>query len=258
MASTMTRFAQANSEKKRTLTPLLAASRDSHVPTRFVWPLMKRLARVVSLERRAGLLAATLPARYWFRAAVLMSRWHALLTNIFGKSRRGISEAYLREHWLVELSRRGPFPVPLRVTGAELLAPSAFDRGGVVLCATHVPLLMVMLRAAILSGHKPELVLAHPDNMTWGDNAVQPTGLSEGVPAVPPGPGGLLKIRTILRKKGLVSCTLDRHAGGPNHPDVLVLAGRLGARIVIFRADLAPDGVVNVSFRHPMHPYCES
>jgi hypothetical protein len=219
---------------------------------------LKLLARAVSLKSRVRLFAAIVPPQHWFQGAILMSRWHARVTSALNRSRRGISEAYLRENWLVELSRLGPFPVPMRVSGAELLDSAASDRGGRVLCGTHLPLLMVMLRAAILSGHKPELAVADPSNIRPEVCGLQPTGLSEGVPAAPPGPIGLLRIRTILRNNGLVACTLDRHAGGPSHPDLLVLAGRLGARIITYRTELASDGVVSVSFDNAVHPYCHS
>lgn len=224
----------------------------------FVWSLMKRLARVVSLERRARLLGAVVPSRYWFETAVLMSRWHARITSAMGKGRRGISEAYMRENWLIEFTKLGSFPIPMQVSGAALLEATASDRGGIVLCGTHVPLIMVVIRAAIQAGCRPDLVVADPNNMRLENNAFQPTGLSEGIPATSPGPSGLLKIRTVLRRRGLVACTLDGDAGGPSHPDLLILAGRLGARIVTFRANLMPNGVVNISFQNAVYPFCDS
>lgn len=233
------------------------SQRKMEIPSMFVWSIMKRLARGISLERRVRLVAAVVPARYWFQAAVLMSRCHAWITSAFGSNRRGLVEAYLREHWLIELSKLGSFPIPMRVSGAELLTPTASD-GGVVLCGTHVPLLRVMMRATVLSGHKPDLIVAKPDNITLENHGLQPTGLDEGIPAVPPGPAGLLKIRTVLRRNGLVACTLDGHSGGVAHPDLLVLAGRLGARIVTYRTLLMPDGTVSVSFRNAICPYCET
>lgn len=219
---------------------------------------LKWLAKTVSLERRARLLAGVVPPEHWFRAAMLMSRWHAFASSTFGGSKRGFTEAYVREHWLIELSRLGPFPVPLRVTGAELLAPSPSDRAGVLMCGTHVPLLRTIVRAAVLTGHPPSLVIAKPDTMMNGKTMYQPTGLEEGVPAAPPGAEGLLKIRTVLRRNGLAACNLEEGLGEPCHPDVLILAGRLGARIVYFSATLAPDGVVDVLFHNAVHPFCDS
>lgn len=219
---------------------------------------LKLLAKTVSLERRARLLAVVVPPKHWFRAAMLMSRWHAFASSTFGGSKRGLTEAYMREHWLIELSRLGAFPVPLRISGAELLAPSPSDRGGVLMCGTHVPLLRAVLRAAIQTGHPPDLVLAKPNTMMKGSAALQPTGLAYGVPAAPPGAEGLLKIRTVLRKNGLVACTLDGDPGAPSHPDVLVLAGWLGARIVHFTPMLAPDDVIEISFHNRVHPFCDS
>ena len=219
---------------------------------------MKALANVVSIERRALLLSTLIPPKYWFRAAVLMSRWQAHISSMIRKTRRGVSEAYLRDNWLIEFSRLGAFPIPVRVSGAELLASTVADRGGVVLCSTHVPLLLVVMRVMILTGHKPDVVVVDPDNMRVGNTALQPAGLMDGVPAVSPGPKGLLRIRTVLRNRGLVACTLDSRAGGPSHPDLLVLAGRLGARTVTFCTELGPDGVVIVAFKNAVHPYCDS
>lgn len=260
MANTTVRFAKIDTESQDPTALIMTPkeTRDREVPVMFVWSLMKRLAKVVSLERRARLVAAVVPARHWFRTAVLMSRWHARITSAIRPSRRGVGEAYLREHWLIELSRLGPFPIPMRVSGAELLEPTPADGRGVILCGTHVPLLRVMVRAAVLSGHKPELIVAKSNNITLRDHGLQPTGLNEGVPAVPPGPNALLRIRTVLRRNGLVACTLDGHSGGVTHPDLLVLAARLGARIVTHRTVLAPDGIVWVSFRNAVHPYCET
>lgn len=262
MASTTVRFAKidtkAETEGPADLPTTLKEIRERKVPRTFAWSIIKRLAKLVSLERRARLVASVVPARHWFRTAVLMSRWHARITSAIRKSSRGVGEAYLREHWLIELSRLGPFPIPMRVTGAELLEPTDSDRGGVILCGTHVPLLRVMVRATVLSGHKPQLIVAKSDNITLKDHGLQPTGLNEGVPAVTPGPNGLLRIRTVLRRNGLVACTLDGHSGGISHPDLLVLASRLGARIVTHRTVLAPDGIVWVSFHNAVHPYCET
>lgn len=256
----MTRFAQSNSEMERS-SILSAASKEprrADAAVVFVWSVMKRLAKAFSMQRRARVVAAIVPRRHWFRVAVLMSRWHARITCTFRRNRRGISEAYLREDWLIELSRLGPFPVPIRIHGAELLKPTASDHAGVVMCGTHVPLIMVVMRATILAGCKPELVVADPDNMALENGMLYPTGLREGVPTAHPGPAGLLRIKTILRKRGLVVSTLDGHAGGPSRPDLLVLAGRLGARVVIYRPELAPDGVVDVSFHNAVHPFCDS
>lgn len=219
---------------------------------------MKAVAKVVSIERRARLLSSLLPPEDWFRAAILMSRWQAQVSSLIWRRGRGVSEAYLRDNWLTEFSRLGEFPIPVRVTGAELLASTDADRGGVVLCSTHVPLLLVVMRVMVLTGHKPDVVVVDPDNMRVGNTALQPAGLMEGVAAASPGPKGLLRIRTVLRNRGLVACTLDRQAGGPSHPDLLVLAGRLGARTVTFWTELGPDGVVIVAFKNAVHPYCDS
>jgi hypothetical protein len=217
---------------------------------------LKLLARAVPLERRARLLAAVVPPERWFRAAVLMSRWHAKIIGVAGRSRPAVREAYLRDDLLIELSRLGPFPVPMRVIGAETLELTASDRGGIVLCATHIPLLMSVIRAAILTGHTPDLIVAAPHNIRLENSQIQPTGMSEGVPAMPPGPNALLRIRTILRRQGLIACTLDGHTEAS--PDLLVLAGRLGARVVTFRTGLAPDGTVTISFQNAVHPFCDS
>ena len=217
---------------------------------------LKLLARAMPLKRRARLLAAVVPRRHWFRAAVLLSRWHAQITCAVGKNRPEIREAYLRDDWLIELSLLGSFPVPMQIIGAESLEITAMDRGGIVLCATHIPLLMAVIRAAILSGHKPDLIVAAPHNIRLENSQIQPTGMTEGVPAMPPGPSALLRIRSILRRQGLIACTLDGHA--EPSPHLLVLAGRLGARVVTFRTGLAPDNTVNISFQNALHPFCDS
>lgn len=258
MGGVAARFARTNTEEDiATLLRSMKKTRSTKVLAIFVWSLVKPWARLVSTKRRVRLLAAIVPARHWFRAAIWMSRWHARITCAVGKSRPGIKEAYLRDDWLYELSRLGPFPVPMQVSGAESLQVTASDRRGIVLCATHIPLIMSVIRAAILTGHKPDLIVAAPHNIRLENNQIQPTGMSEGVPAVPPGPNALLRIRTILRRKGLIACTLDGHVDGPS-PDLLMLAGRLGARVVIYRTSLTPNGIVNVSFQNAPYPFCDS
>jgi hypothetical protein len=163
----------------------------------------------------------------------------------------------MREDWLIELSQLGAFPIPMRVCGAEFLRAAASDRCGVILCGTHVPLIRVVLTAAILHGRRIELVVAQP-NSSNVNNTIQPTGLSECVPIAAPGLNGLLKIRTVLGRNGLAACTLDERIGSPSRPDLLVLAGRLGARVVTYRVSLASDGVVNVSFQNAPYPFCDS
>lgn len=258
MSSVATRYAPIKPEKDNAPRPaptgLTSSTRALAI---FVWSLIKPWARFVSMKQRARLLAAIVPRRHWFRAVILMSEWHARITCAVGKGKPRIREAYLRDDCLIELSQFGSFHVPMEVSGAESLQVTEFDPGGIVLCATHIPLIMLVIRAAILTGHKPDLIVAAPHNIRLGNSHIQPTGMSEGVPAVPPGSNALLRIRTILRKKGLIACTLDGHIDGPS-PDLLVLAGRLRARVVIYQTSLTPDGVVNVSFQNAPYPFCDS
>ncbi|HZY63836.1 MAG TPA: hypothetical protein VFE38_15050 [Edaphobacter sp.] len=222
-----------------------------------LWQFTKFLSNQVSFSRRVRLLAALLPSKYWFRGAVVMSRWHAGIASALGNQNPGLCKAWMLENFLIELSKIGPFPVPLQINDAELLAPLPSDKGGIILCGTHVPFLRMLLRAAILSGHRPELAVGDASILS-SKYGMQATGLNDGIPAVSPGPVSLLRIRSILRRNGLVACTLDSFAGGKTHPDLLVLAGHLGARIVTYRTNLEHDGTVTISFSNAIHPYCNS
>ena len=94
------------------------------------WSMMKQLAKKISLKRRVRMAASFVPSRYWFQVVILMSRWHAHVSAVLGRRRRGLAEAYLRENWLIELTRLGSFPVPIQVSGAELLQPAESERAG--------------------------------------------------------------------------------------------------------------------------------
>jgi hypothetical protein len=258
MSSVATRYAPTKTENNiATRSTSLRVAPSTKVLAIFVWSLVKPWARFVSMKQRARLIATIVPRRHWFRAAILMSGWHARITCAIGKGKPQLRESNLRDDCLIELSQLGSFPVPMQVSGAESLQVTTSDRGGLVLCATHIPLMMLIIRAAILAGHRPDLIVAAPHNIRLENSHIQPTGMSEGVPAVPPGSNALLRIRTILRKKGLIACTLDGHIDGPS-PDLLVLAGRLGARVVICQASLTRDGVVNVFFQNAPYPFCDS
>jgi hypothetical protein len=258
MSSVATQYTPTKPEKDVVTGPTpLGVTPSAKVLATFIWSLVKPWARFVSMKQRARLLAAIVPRRHWFRAAIFMSGWHARITCAVGKGKPRTRESNLRDDCLIELSQLGSFPVPMQVSGAESLQVTASDHGGIVLCATHIPLIMCVIRAAILTGHKPDLIVAAPHNIRLENSHIQPTGMGEGVPAVPPGPNALLRIRTILRKRGLIACTLDGHLDEPS-PDLLVLAGRLRARVVIYQTSLTPEGVVNVSFQNAPYPFCDS
>jgi hypothetical protein len=90
------------------------------------------------------------------------------------------------------------------------------------------------------------------------DNAIAIWGLRERLPALRTQPNVLLRARTVLRSGGSVALLLDADRGAPLSPNILRLAGRLGARVVFWWTELECDGTIHVTFAQPPDPSCRT
>src|SRR4051794_26430173 len=64
---------------------------------------LRRLASLLNLRRQARFVASVLPNRYWYRAALVMSRLQGALNGALGAN-RVLTEAVMLDHWLWELT----------------------------------------------------------------------------------------------------------------------------------------------------------
>lgn len=218
--------------------------------------LLKRLSGFISLRRRAGIVAQFVPSRHWYRAATYFSRWHAWLTAALGGGSRAVTEAAMLDSWLVELTLFGPYPIPWRGVGTEVLRQDPSKRG-VMFCWTHVPLFRIPLHALMQMGCYAPVVVADPGNIV-GDHEFVVPGMAERLQAIPLDLYVLVKMRTVLHQGGSIACLADYAVGEALSPNVLRLAGRMGSRVIFLWAERRKDGTIDVHFMDPPRPLCGS
>jgi len=160
--------------------------------------------------------------------------------------------ALMLDFWLRELSFGGFFPIPYRVTGAEVVCTP----GAKLYTWTHLPLTEVPLRVGLEQGGEPPAVVADPGNIV-GDNQVLVVGWKERVEAIPADDQVLLRVRKKLAAGSPVVFLADQYLGGTLSDVPLRLAARLRVPLVFQWAELASDGVVEVTFRYAPRPLSE-
>lgn len=211
------------------------------------------LKKIFSLRRRLKLFQSIVPRRFWFPGVLALGRIQAAIARMAGSSDCARYEASFVDTWLHELSRGGSFPIKYRVTGAEHLLKTESDEAGLLYCSVHLPLAEVMVRGFLDLGVPPDSVIAAPSNIT-GEGRWIPAGIAEGVKALPPGPATLLRVRTVLREGGRFAAMLDEDLGQPLKPQMMRLAGRVGARVVLCWAEMDKSGTICVNYEPAPHP----
>jgi hypothetical protein len=83
-------------------------------------------------------------------------------------------------------------------------------------------------------------------------------GMADRIPALPVAGHVLARMRTLLVQGTSVVCLADNEFGGKLFTNPLRLAGRLRVPVILVWAELAKDGVVDVTFEPAPHPLCES
>jgi hypothetical protein len=213
---------------------------------------ISRLVRHLPFSRRVGMVATVVPRALWWHTAIVLSRLQARLPQRDGHTDLLLREGLMRDHWLAEFSKRGAFHVPYRVIGAEHLQPSRTTTQGTIYCGIHIPLFPVSARCWNDLGVSPDFVVSSPGNINASGKYL-PTGCPDGIKAMPPGVGALLHARAVLRAGGTVGSMLDARIGDTLCPQLMRLAVRTGAQVVLFWSELSPDGVVLLT--HVMAPH---
>ncbi len=200
-------------------------------------------------------MARFVPARYWYRAAVSISRLHARLTGAIGGN-RALTEAIVLDSWLRELTFSGAYPIPWRAAKLDGLEKGDPERG-VLYCWTHLPLFSMPLYAAIELGCEMPMIVADPGNIQGESDFIVP-GQAKRVRAIPASLHVLMRIQTVLQEGGAVACLADAELGGPVSSNVLRIAGQTGARVVFQWAERQPDGMMNIYIINAPRPLNES
>jgi hypothetical protein len=222
---------------------------------RFAVRVFKALGSWITLRRQARIVALFIPRRRWYRAAVYVSRLHAMLTGAIAGNRT-LTEAVVLDSWLVELTNSGAYPIPWHVVKVDGLERGDPKRG-VLYCWTHLPLFSMPLHAAIEMGYEMPVIVADPGKILGEDKFMVP-GQTKRARAIPANLHVLMKIQTILEEGGSVACLADAELGGLVSSNVLRVAGQAGARVVFQWAERQPDGVINIYFINAPRPLNES
>lgn len=219
---------------------------------------LHELGRSVS---RCGVRAvALLPRDSWYAVLWRISRVQAVLiwpilrfTPYRRDHRRSLPVAWMLNHWISQLvSVKGSFPIPIRIKGRELICPLFCDKAGTVLCSAHMPLLDACLQSLIELAY-PLSVIAAPGALVeskfpvWGKPAL---------PGLPSGPDVLLKVRTVLRNGRAVAALVDDIDSGAYSPNLFRVARLIRAKVLLFVAELHPNGDIEVEFFLPPDPSC--
>lgn len=212
---------------------------------------LKHAAAHLPLSRQAAFVRRTLPRGLWFRAALLMARAQGKLVARMGGNGPFTTELML-DFWLRELSFGGPFPIPYRVTGADVCR----SPGPKLYTWTHLPLTEVPLRVGLEVGGAEPAVVADMGKVVNG-NEFLVFGWDRHIEALPVDNTLLTRVGRTLRSGKSVVFLADEFLGGPLSEIPLRLAARFKVPLVFQWAELAEDGVVEVEFRLAPHPLSE-
>jgi hypothetical protein len=207
------------------------------------------------LSRQARIASAVIPAALRFRFALTASRCQGRLTSALGGN-GALTEALMRDHWLRELTFHGAFPVPWRLHGRDVLDRYAVP-GPVLYYTTHLPMLEIPLRVVMEIGYPVPVPVADPGRLVDHERYVVP-GMPAPIPAIPVSGHVLARMRTLFLQGTSVVCLADSEFGGELFTNPLRLTARLRVPVVLVWAELATDGVVDVTFEAAPHPLCES
>ncbi len=211
---------------------------------------------LLPLSRQAQITAKVLPSRYWYRFALFASRLQGRLAAFRGGN-GPLTEAVMLDHWLRELTFfGGPYPIPWSLAQPDVAHPP--QRGkNIFYCWTHVPLSDVALRALVELGHKIDLTVAHPGRIVNGEEYIVP-GLAMRLKTLSANGRVLARFRTALKQGLSVASLADAEMFGPISPQMLYVAGMVGAFVVFFWAERQPDGSILVDIQPAPYPLCKN
>jgi hypothetical protein len=215
---------------------------------------LKRVAAWLTLRRQAHWVARLTPRKSWYDAALVACKIQGILVGWFGGN-RVLTEVIMLDHWLVELTRIGPFPIPWTVTGAEVI--EADPARPILYCWIHEPLAEFPLRPILERGYAEPVVVADPGRVT-ANGQLLVAGMQQRLPTIMANLHALARVRNCLQEGVPVACLADAKIGGPLYSLALRLVGRIGARVIFLWAKRRPDGTIDVTFTHAPRPYCEN
>jgi hypothetical protein len=193
---------------------------------------------------RATALSKLVPRHKWYAAALALSRIEARIEPLV-RYRAGARGRAARLHsWIKDLTKIGPFPLPVRGEGVACVAEAAAMGRGIMFCSTHIPLYDMLLQVLLEAGYTPGLTVSDDESLVGGRYQILATAGS--VEAVIAGPRAFLRVRAVMRSGGLVMCLLDQNLEGVLYDNALRLAGKISAPVLYWSAQLAADGVIDV------------
>ena len=218
--------------------------------------VISRLKKMLPLSRQVKILARLIPARFWFRCALLSSHLQGRIAQRTGGNGK-LTELVMRDHWLREFTERGRFPVPIRLRGREVL-DEFLPHGPVLYCPIHVGMSDIPLRFLAEHGYPVPVPVADSGRMVGGE--LYPVmGMNLSIPALGAGPHALARVRTVLLHGTSVACLADRdYLDERFNANPVRLAARMRVPLIFPWATLAKDGVIDCEFRAAPHPYGES
>lgn len=216
------------------------------------------LARsLMPLSRRVRILTFFIPRIWWFRTSMVLASVQTRLTRLLGRRDAHLQDSLLLDYWLVQLTNVGPFPIPYEVVGERHLYHRPEDKNGLVYAGVHLPCYTVAIRALEDLNAKPNIAIAAA--VSIGSDGCYPlVGLKERLPALQPGAAAFMRTKRELKANGSVVSMLDSHIGMPLTHQLLQLAGKVGARVVLFWTEFSADGNIKVVFSDPPYSICDT
>ncbi|MEO6805957.1 MAG: hypothetical protein ABI209_07400 [Edaphobacter sp.] len=217
--------------------------------------ILRWLASKFPLRQQARFVAWLLPNRYWYRGALAITRLQGALVGLLGGNRK-LTEAVMLDHWLFELTVVGAFPIPYVVNGLDIIQ-TGDEKIGTLYCWIHEPLVEFPVRTLVDLGRIKIVVVADPGRIVDGDQFLV-VGTSIRLMAIPNLHYVLGRVKSALLNGVSVECLINEYMAGPIYPQVLRLAGRIGARVVFGSALRRPDDTIEVNLMKPPRPDCET
>jgi hypothetical protein len=208
------------------------------------------------MQRRARIIAKTLPPDRWYSAAVALTRaqW-AFCRALWWRPDIALRNSVFLDLLLLELMHHGTFPIRSRVVGADHLPRGGCNTTGVLYCTSHLPLFALQARILCESDAIPSMVIALAAAI--GPDGTYPMpGLDIRVPAVAPGAKAMVRVKRELQNGRIVGSLMDEYPGGPLKPQLFRLAGKVGAKVVFLFSELDKDNNVTLTAALPPFPAC--
>lgn len=208
------------------------------------------------MQRRARIIAKTLPPARWYSAAVVLTRiqW-AFCRAIWWRPDVALRNSVFLDLLLLELMHYGTFPIRWRAVGAEHLPRGGSNDTGVIYCTSHLPLFAVQARVLCELDAIPSMVIALATAI-GADGTYPMPGLEIRVPAMAPGAKAMVRVKRELLNGKVVGSLMDEYPGGPLKPQLFRLAGKVGAKVVFLFSELDKDNFVTFTAALPPFPAC--